>query len=258
MLNRLKGVLLLIPLILVLFTGSIPLYITASILTLFALYEFFSSFKQNNYKPFNLIAYSLVFILLFYNLRLVSIRFVISMSIFLFLISMIISLFTEHSILDLAITILGIVYIILPFQLIVLIHEFNQFNPNLTFLIFIIAFCSDSFAYICGKMFGKHKLIPRISPNKTIEGSLGAILCTLVIILIYCFVFDLNFISFSILSILGSILAQLGDLFASSIKRYNGIKDFSNLIIGHGGVLDRFDSILLLTPFIYIYSIFLL
>ena len=118
-------------------------------------------------------------------------------------------------------------------------------------LIFIIAFATDTCAYFTGYAFGKHKLIPKVSPKKTIEGSIGGILGSTLICLAFGYYFNIDLKVIVILGFLGSIVAQVGDLFASSIKRYVGIKDYGKLIPGHGGILDRFDSVILVAPFVY-------
>ena len=118
-------------------------------------------------------------------------------------------------------------------------------------LIFIIAFATDTCAYFVGYAFGKHKLIPKVSPKKTIEGSIGGILGSTLICLAFGYYFNIDLKVIVILGFLGSIVAQVGDLFASSIKRYVGIKDYGKLIPGHGGILDRFDSVILVAPFVY-------
>ena len=88
------------------------------------------------------------------------------------------------------------------------------------------------------------KLIPKISPKKTIEGSIGGIICTILVCALFAYVMNISIINIIPIALLGSIVAQLGDLFASAIKRYCGIKDFGKLIPGHGGILDRFDSVI--------------
>ena len=118
-------------------------------------------------------------------------------------------------------------------------------------LIFIIAFATDTCAYFAGYAFGKHKLIPKVSPKKTIEGSIGGILGSTLICLAFGYYFNIDLKVIVILGFLGSIVAQVGDLFASSVKRYVGIKDYGKLIPGHGGILDRFDSVILVAPFVY-------
>ena len=112
---------------------------------------------------------------------------------------------------------------------------------------FVAAFSSDSGAYFIGCAFGKHKLAPRLSPKKSIEGSAGGFACAIGMMLLYGAVlrsagFEVNFAVMAVYGFLGSLACQLGDLSFSAIKRLHGIKDYGNLIPGHGGMLDRFDS----------------
>ena len=100
-------------------------------------------------------------------------------------------------------------------------------------------------------LLGKHKLIPKVSPKKTIEGSVGGILGSTLGCAVFGYIFKLDLTAMILIGSLGSIIAQFGDLFASSIKRYVGIKDYGKLIPGHGGILDRFDSVILVAPFVY-------
>lgn len=120
----------------------------------------------------------------------------------------------------------------------------------------ICASVTDIFAYLTGKAFGKHKLAPNISPNKTIEGAIGGVIsCVLVVCLYSHFTFNILGITTLVamlIGLLGSISGILGDLFFSKIKREAQIKDFSNLIPGHGGVLDRFDSMIFTSTITYL------
>lgn len=115
------------------------------------------------------------------------------------------------------------------------------------FLPFVAAFSSDSGAYFAGVFLGKHKMTPHLSPNKTIEGSIGGFLSAIIMMLVYGLVlkalhFTVNLPVMCVYGFLGSLACQLGDLCFSAIKRLYGIKDYGNLIPGHGGMLDRFDS----------------
>ena len=112
---------------------------------------------------------------------------------------------------------------------------------------FVIAFSCDSGAYFVGCGIGKHKLVPRLSSNKTIEGSLGGFIFAIALALLYGVVlrtagFTVNFPVMAVYGFLGALACQLGDLSFSAIKRLCGIKDYGNLLPGHGGMLDRFDS----------------
>ena len=125
-------------------------------------------------------------------------------------------------------------------------------NNDLVYIIYLalITIMTDMFAYFIGRLIGKHKLCEKISPNKTIEGSLGGLIVgTVVPTMFYLYVINSSINVFLIVGItmLFSIIGQIGDLLFSSIKRTNNVKDFSNLIPGHGGILDRFDSLLLVT-----------
>ena len=119
--------------------------------------------------------------------------------------------------------------------------------------VFLITVATDIFAYIVGINFGKHRLAVNISPKKSIEGSIGGTLAAMILVVIYVLVVDLEVIGSIALNIgptIGlvfvlSIIGQIGDLVASKIKRQMGIKDFSNIFPGHGGIMDRFDSVLL-------------
>ena len=117
-------------------------------------------------------------------------------------------------------------------------------------LIFMGAWVCDTFAYFCGMLFGKHKLIVELSPKKTVEGSIGGIAFTVLAFILYgvvcesLFSLSANYLVLAISGLVLSVISQLGDLFASLIKREYGVKDYSRLLPGHGGIMDRFDSII--------------
>lgn len=132
------------------------------------------------------------------------------------------------------------------------IYLLRGIDVRFCWLIFIIAFATDTFAYFSGLTFGKNKLVPSISPKKTIEGSIGGVLGAVLCSVIFAYFTGIESLIFiAVLAFLGSLVSQMGDLFASTIKRHYDIKDFSNIIPGHGGVIDRIDSVLLLAPFLY-------
>lgn len=124
----------------------------------------------------------------------------------------------------------------------------------LIILPFLAAWMSDTGAYFIGSFFGRHKLCPNISPKKSVEGAIGGVLGSLVggavyaLVMVYAFEFSVNYAMLAVICAVGSAAGQLGDLIFSYIKREVGIKDYGKLFPGHGGVLDRFDSIFLTTP----------
>ncbi len=161
---------------------------------------------------------------------------------------------TDFKLIDVSLNILSTIYII------GFIFHISLLNGNiLIWLIFITAWSTDTFAYFTGIYLGKRKLCPNLSPNKTIEGAIGGIIGSLLVTLVFIKLFNTdNILKLSFLSILCSIISQIGDLTASKIKRITGIKDYGNIIPGHGGILDRFDSILFTSPIVYYYIKFIL
>lgn len=137
-----------------------------------------------------------------------------------------------------------------------------ELGDVLIFLPLLGAFMPDTFAFFAGKLFGRHKLIPDISPNKTVEGSIGAVVGTVCIFWGYGMIvqhwcgLQVNYLWLILLAVLCGIVAQFGDLAASVIKRECGVKDFGNLIPGHGGLVDRVDSLLFVTPVVYYFLMF--
>ena len=125
-----------------------------------------------------------------------------------------------------------------------------RFGVFYVILILLGGIATDTFAYFTGVFLGKHKLIPKISPKKTIEGAVGGVVTSIIVSVILCFAFNKTqcLLQIGLSTIVFCVIGMCGDLFASVIKRSAGIKDYGKLIPGHGGILDRFDSILLIAP----------
>jgi len=163
---------------------------------------------------------------------------------------------------DLALSFGGTAYITIFFLHILFIRRAPLGNFNI-WLIFISAWSTDTFAYFAGRTLGRHKLCPSISPKKTVEGAIGGILGCVICICLYSFLcakynnINVNYCNATILAVLTAIFSQVGDLAASCIKRENNVKDYGNLIPGHGGILDRFDSALLISPLVYYVILYL-
>ena len=156
---------------------------------------------------------------------------------------------------DIVITCFGICYITLMLMFLSIIRGLNN-GKFLIWYVFLASWLTDVFAYLTGKAVGKHHFTD-ISPNKTIEGCIGGTLGATILIVIYTILlnkfagFEINVIIAGLVGILLSIIGQIGDLSASCIKRHVGIKDYSDLIPGHGGMVDRLDSVIFIAPFAY-------
>ncbi len=153
----------------------------------------------------------------------------------------------------------GQIMIALPLSLLNYIMYADGYNPYLVLALFIIIWVNDTGAYITGVTFGKHRLFERISPKKSWEGFLGGALFSLAAgFVLSQFIPQLSLIEWLIFSIIVVVAGTFGDLTESLLKRTLGVKDSGNVIPGHGGILDRFDSLLLASPVIFIYLTLLL
>ena len=125
-------------------------------------------------------------------------------------------------------------------------------------LIFLCSWGCDTCAYCVGVLIGKHKMAPVLSPKKSIEGAVGGVAGAVLLGVIYAFFTKGGMVEYGIICGVGALISMVGDLAASAIKRNQGIKDYGKLIPGHGGILDRFDSVIFTAPVIYYLSLFLI
>lgn len=265
--------------VVLIFANTIIMDVFTAIIACISMYEYFNCFKASKKaNPTKALGY-------FYCILIAFTHFVDSHLLYRIMVAIIpvsiLILFTElifsngkKTVKDIAVTILGICYI--PLMLINLSFIRNMRMPMsshgllldtinaqalngkmLIWFVLIASWGSDVFAYSIGKKFGKHKLTP-ISPNKTIEGSVAGIIGSVVLGIIYSVLCNtlwgtgINYVLVGIIVAMLSVVGQIGDLAASSIKRYCEIKDFSDLIPGHGGMLDRIDSIIFVLPFAFL------
>ena len=256
--TRVISGLIMVPLLILVYLGGYFI-LTASILVgMLGVKEFYNGFENVGIKPCHLIgriaAMSLAVIGSLVPERtdvmmLWLAAFVIISMIYMFKIE-------EREMADSMATILGIVYVVF-FAYHVYLVDITM--HKIVWIIFITAFGSDIFAYFTGYLFGKHKLAPVISPKKTIEGAVvgvvGSALCSTIFGLL---VMRDMLIYWIILGIVCSPISMAGDLTASAFKRKMGIKDYGNLIPGHGGVMDRFDSVLFVAPAVFYYVYFVI
>ena len=256
--QRILSGILMLPLLILVYIGGYALLAGCFLVGAAGVREFFSGFRKAGIYPSNTIAYLSAGGL--YIIPIISADHLYMFWAFgVVLLSLLYMFNTEkRRISDGAATLTGIFYVVY-FSFHVTLTDRILGYGSLVWLIFLAAFGTDIAAYFTGMAIGKHKLCPKISPKKTVEGAIGGILGSVLLCGLFgYFLFNELFIHCLIIGVLGGITAQLGDLTASVFKRNIGIKDFGDLIPGHGGILDRFDSVLFTAPMTYYYIILIL
>lgn len=255
-----SGVVLLPVLIFLVVSGGIWLQVAIGFLGLVGMREFYQAFSKEN-RGLHTICYVFAIIYMVFIDQIINQNnyFNIFVSVFLVVLLIYTVLCHNHTNAMEGMTgFFGFFYACFLLSHVYLAREY-MYGKLLIWLAFIAAFGCDTGAYFVGVTCGKHKLIPTLSPKKTIEGSIGGIATATILALLYGWWIQSNFeiedvnilLLCGLTGFFGSFLAQIGDLAASAMKRYTGIKDFGNLIPGHGGVLDRFDSVILTAPVVY-------
>jgi phosphatidate cytidylyltransferase len=162
----------------------------------------------------------------------------------------------KYTVSDIAVTILGILYVVFLFSFVTMTRKMGN-GYLYIWLIFIGAWVTDTFAYFTGVSIGKTKILPKVSPKKSLEGSIGGVIGCIAAMLLFGIYFkdvlNVPVYHFALLGLICGIVSQIGDWAASAVKRAVDIKDYGNIMPGHGGVLDRLDSILLVAPCVYFY-----
>ena len=260
--KRVTSALLGLPMVIIvlLFGNKYIIDVAMAIVAIISLQEYFNAFKE--YKPIKWLGYVIAGLICFIHLvpqeQLFS---YIGLSIPVVIVALFIELVIKDlkiNVIDIAITLFGIFYVVLFTMFVSLLAGVDN-GKILIWYALIAAWGSDTTAYIVGKCLklGKHKF-SKVSPNKSIEGCIAGVVGAVVLSLIFTICmdkfmqFEISYAKVLIVSAILSIIGQFGDFAASSIKRFTGIKDFSNLIPGHGGLLDRIDSLIFIAPFAYI------
>lgn len=257
--TRVLSGLIMLPFGILVILGGRVLLLACFAIGIMSVREFFNGFKSMDVKPAYTLAYisalalyginlftteSRWYMLWFFGVVLLSLLYLFKMD--------------ERKLEDGMATITGIFYTIFFSFHVALVDQTGEYGI-LVWLIFLTAFGTDVMAYFSGYAFGKHKLCPSISPKKTIEGSVGGILGSVILCGIFgYYMIPRLIIHCIIIGVLGGVVSQFGDLTASIFKRKMGIKDYGNLIPGHGGILDRFDSVLFTAPMVYYYIVLVL
>jgi phosphatidate cytidylyltransferase len=245
--------------------GGWYMHITFGVIVVLGLLEFYKLFENTDTKP-QRIAGTVVGTLL-YSLSILSIYFSNTYNISTYTIGLILVGLILVAIIELfraktkpfeniSVTVSGMLYIVLPFSL---LNEMSisincasiyyDFWPVLS--IFILIWCNDTFAYLTGRLIGKHKLFERISPKKTWEGFIGGVIFSMIAGITMAYFLNLSYVTFATYAIVASVIGTLGDLVQSMLKRSVNVKDSGTILPGHGGILDRFDAVLFVVPVIF-------
>lgn len=243
-------------------SGAYPFGLLFLILSVFALREFYALCRVAGYSPqvySGLFVGTSLFVLSFFIAKQD-----IAVKSYIYIIPLIYALPVfelfrkkKNTLANLGLTLFGLIYVSLPFSLLCFLPFNNiegvfDYHFELLFSLFIFVWASDSGAYIFGVRFGRHRLFERISPKKSWEGLAGGILTAVFAAWLLTFLFrEYSFVLLGVMAIVVALIGTLGDLVESMIKRSIGVKDSGRFMPGHGGVLDRFDSILLASPVIY-------
>ena len=256
--TRIISACVMLPLLILVYLGGWFIWAAALIVAVLGVREFYKGCEASGAKPCYPIAYGAIALL--YGIGAVSPCDMRLMMIWVVLVTAFSMVYgfsvNERKLADMTSTLLGIMYVVFFSYHIVLIDQSQ--HSILIWLVFLTAFGTDIMAYFTGMALGKHKLCPNLSPKKSVEGAVGGVIGSVV----FCGIFGYfalpdAFVMTLVIGFLGSIFAQLGDLSASAFKRQMGIKDYGNLIPGHGGILDRFDSVLFTAPLVYYCILFI-
>ena len=259
-----SAIILPVMVLLLIFANNIVMDIFLAALSTLCFYEYSRCFKKTNKaNPSSWLGYIVCFGVAFVHLVDTEIfkNIIIALIPTMLFILMVEMLFNEEkkNVMDIFVTFVGILYIpvLIAFFSVIRNRMGGYLGHYLVWYIFIAEWASDVFAFMVGTRIGKHKFT-KISPKKSVEGCIAGIVGADIVAVIYTLIINNGFnqginigLAIVVVSLL-TIIGQVGDVFASAIKRYCGIKDFSNLIPGHGGMLDRVDSVIFVIPFAYI------
>lgn len=245
------------------FYDTIVLNIAIAVICIVGVYEFLHSTKYVTNPVVLVVSMLLAGVIPFIRMPFMLDR--TTLIVLVYIVCLVVVLFARHNTLRFEqIAVAFTVSVLVPFALSSFVFVRDRYDGGLYYilLIFLCAWICDAGAYFIGRVFGKHKLSPTISPKKTVEGAVGGVVFCVIFNVAFTYVFtvvtedsmhlEANLLALLVVSVLGAVIGIFGDLFASIVKRQTGIKDFGNIIPGHGGVIDRFDSVLFIAPFIYV------
>ena len=242
--------------------GSLPFFLFTALLTLLGLNEYYEMLGEQYFSSKSLFLFLGLFFLAFCYFEIIN-KYA-GIAVFILFITIFISHIYKNSFKNIVFTaginLLGIIYISGGFLFMSFLRDFSTDPFQATqalWLVLLGTWAVDTGAYFSGLFWGEKKLSPNISPNKTIEGAIGGLIMCLLVVILYSIIFNLFSIYIIILDLFLGPAAVLGDLFESALKRDLQVKDSGDIIPGHGGILDRFDSLLFSMPLSY-YFLFII
>jgi len=249
--TRVISGLLMAPLLVLVYLGGYWLMAAAFIVGIMGLHEFYKGFEAAGAKPCRGLGYGAAVLLYVIHIAAPGTYMLIALWTAVVVIASMVYGFNveERKLEDMTSTLMGIMYtVFLSYHIVLIDYHFKQ----AIWLVFLTAFGTDIMAYFTGMVLGKHKLCPKLSPKKSVEGAVGGVLGSVLLCGLFgAFFMEKQLVMCLVIGFFGSIVAQFGDLSASAFKRQMGIKDYGNLIPGHGGILDRFDSVMFTGPAVY-------
>ena len=254
----LSGIVLVILALFFIISGGNILWCSTLVISLIGLYEFYRVFKIQTSS----IGYEGYIVTILYYLSLSFIpnefMFLVLVGGFIALLACFVLQYPKYQAGEIMAAAFGVFYVSIMLSYIYQTRMLEDRGAYLVWLIFLCSWGSDTCAYCLGVLFGKHKMAPILSPKKSIEGAVGGVVGAALLTALYCYIFrtqmDVTNTEILILSLgacVGALISMIGDLAASAIKRNYDIKDYGKLIPGHGGILDRFDSVIITAPIIF-------
>ena len=260
----LSGIVLVIAAIFLIVTGNEVLLFSTLLISCICMFELFRVFKFEK-SLLSVVPY-IALILFYINLRWSFIHDVMMLFMGFLIVLMFVYVlsYPKYDAKQLMAAFFGMFYVGTMLSYVYQIRTLNN-GLYLAFLVFLCSWGCDTCAYCVGVLIGKHKMAPKLSPKKSIEGAVGGVLGSALLTALYCFIFrnhmNIDGTEIAILAVIAAVaglISMVGDLCASAIKRNYDIKDYGHLIPGHGGILDRFDSMIITAPIIYYLASFFL
>lgn len=253
----------------IVYLGSQAIGAAVFIMAVIGIYEFYRALEKGGYKPVYAVGCIACLPLLYiafsdvlpHAAGAVSLLSVLAIGVFAvmaLLFCLLIFSKGKYTVADISVTLLGIFYVVFLFSFISVTRNLEK-GYLYIWLIFIGAWATDTFAYFTGVRFGRTKILPKVSPHKSLEGSIGGAAGCIAAMLLFGLYFrtalGVPIYHFAILGLLCGMISQVGDWAASAVKRATGVKDYGRIMPGHGGVLDRLDSVMFVAPVVYFYII---